>query len=55
MSDHSLSTRFFIGVIVINKSSIKPRKIPTQDRALFTTNAIMEATAHILREEGYSH
>jgi len=53
MSNHSLSTRFFIGVTVINKSSIKPRKIPTQGRALFTINAIMEATAHILREEGY--
>ncbi len=54
MSNHSVSTRFFIGVIVINKSSIKPRKIPTQDRARFTINAIIEATAHILREEGYS-
>ena len=35
------------------KSPITPRKTPTQGRAHFTVNAILEATAHILREEGY--
>lgn len=54
MSNYSLYTRFFIGVIVIKKTPIKPRKTATQDRARFTINAIMEAAAHILRKEGYS-
>ena len=35
------------------KSSITPRKTPAQARAHFTVNAILEAAAHILREEGY--
>ena len=52
-SNHSLPTRFVIGVIVIKKLSIKPRKTPLQDRARFTVNTILESAAHILREEGY--
>ena len=35
------------------KSSITPRKTPAQARAQFTVNVILEAAAHILREEGY--
>lgn len=54
MSNCSFSTRFLLGVAIINRSSIEPRKIPTQERARFTTNAILEAAAHILRKEGYS-
>ncbi|MEN9566971.1 MAG: hypothetical protein RLZZ69_2167 [Cyanobacteriota bacterium] len=36
------------------KSSAKPRKQPQQDRSRMTVEAILEATAHILTERGYS-
>lgn len=32
--------------------TVKPRKNPSQDRAKRTVDAILQATAHILREEG---
>lgn len=35
------------------KSSTTPRKLPQQDRSRTTVEAILEATAHILTEEGY--
>jgi AcrR family transcriptional regulator len=35
------------------KPSIKPRKQPQQDRSKVTVEAILEATTHILTEEGY--
>jgi len=53
MSNSSVSTRILLESPLPNKSSITPRKTPTQDRARFTITAIMEATAHILREEGH--
>jgi AcrR family transcriptional regulator len=36
-----------------NKPNTTPRKQPRQDRSRITVVAILEATAHILREEGY--
>jgi AcrR family transcriptional regulator len=36
-----------------SKFNTKPRKLPRQDRSRITVEAILEATAHILREEGY--
>jgi AcrR family transcriptional regulator len=36
------------------KSSAKPRKLPQQDRSRITVEAILEATARILTEKGYS-
>jgi len=36
------------------KIDVKPRKIPAQQRAKFTVNAIKEAAAHILTEHGYA-
>ena len=35
------------------KRSTTPRKLPQQDRSRTTVEAILEATAHILTEEGY--
>jgi AcrR family transcriptional regulator len=35
------------------KRSIVPRKLPQQDRSRLTVEAILEATTHILVEEGY--
>jgi AcrR family transcriptional regulator len=35
------------------KRSVVPRKIPQQDRSRMTVEAILEATTHILTEEGY--
>lgn len=35
------------------KRSKVPRKLPQQDRSRITVEAILEATAHILTEEGY--
>ncbi|MGG6295742.1 TetR/AcrR family transcriptional regulator [Leptolyngbya sp. AN02str] len=35
------------------KRSIIPRKLPQQDRSRLTVEAILEATTHILTEEGY--
>jgi AcrR family transcriptional regulator len=35
------------------KRSVTPRKLPQQDRSRITVEAILEATAHILTEEGY--
>jgi AcrR family transcriptional regulator len=35
------------------KRSITPRKLPKQDRSRITVEAILEATTHILTEEGY--
>lgn len=35
------------------KRSTIPRKLPQQDRSRLTVEAILEATAHILTEEGY--
>jgi AcrR family transcriptional regulator len=35
------------------KRSTNPRKSPQQDRSRLTVDAILEATAHILTEEGY--
>ncbi len=36
-----------------SKPSTKPRKQPQQDRSRVTVEAILEATTHILTEEGY--
>ena len=36
-----------------SKRSIKPRKLPRQERSRVTVEAILEATAHILTEKGY--
>lgn len=38
---------------MLRKSSTKPRKLPQQDRSRVTVQAILEATTHILTEEGY--
>jgi AcrR family transcriptional regulator len=35
------------------KRSTMPRKLPQQDRSRITVDAILQATAHILTEEGY--
>jgi AcrR family transcriptional regulator len=35
------------------KRSTNPRKLPQQDRSRMTVEAILEATTHILTEEGY--
>jgi AcrR family transcriptional regulator len=35
------------------KRSINPRKLPQQDRSRLTVEAILEATTHILTQEGY--
>ena len=35
------------------KIDVKPRKLPAQERAKFTVNAIKEAATHILVEQGY--
>ncbi len=35
------------------KTPTKPRKLPQQDRSKVTVDAILEATAHILIQEGY--
>jgi AcrR family transcriptional regulator len=35
------------------KRSTRPRKLPQQDRSRVTVEAILEATTHILTEEGY--
>lgn len=35
------------------KRSTSPRKLPQQDRSRMTVEAILEATTHILTEEGY--
>ncbi|MDJ0569023.1 MAG: TetR/AcrR family transcriptional regulator [Pleurocapsa sp. MO_192.B19] len=36
-----------------SKRSVKPRKLPQQERSRITVEAILEATAHILTEKGY--
>jgi AcrR family transcriptional regulator len=36
-----------------SKRSTNPRKLPQQDRSRVTVEAILEATTHILTEEGY--
>jgi AcrR family transcriptional regulator len=36
-----------------NKPATTPRKLPRQDRSRITVEAILEATTHILVEEGY--
>lgn len=36
------------------KRSTTPRKLPQQDRSHMTVEAILEATTHLLTEEGYS-
>lgn len=36
------------------KHSTTPRKLPQQDRSRITVDAILEATTHILTEEGYN-
>lgn len=35
------------------KRSVNPRKLPQQDRSRLTVEAIIEATTHILTQEGY--
>ena len=35
------------------KRSTSPRKLPQQDRSRMTVEAILEATTHILTEEGW--
>jgi AcrR family transcriptional regulator len=35
------------------KRSVNPRKLPQQDRSRLTVEAILEATTHILTQEGY--
>jgi AcrR family transcriptional regulator len=35
------------------KHSVNPRKLPQQDRSRLTVEAILEATTHILTQEGY--
>jgi AcrR family transcriptional regulator len=40
-------------IFMINKPVTKPRKLPKQDRSRVTVEAILEATTHILVEEGY--
>lgn len=41
------------GISMPRKRSIIPRKLPQQDRSRTTVEAILEATTHILTEEGY--
>jgi AcrR family transcriptional regulator len=36
-----------------HQRSTNPRKLPQQDRSRITVEAILEATTHILIEEGY--
>ncbi|MDJ0635320.1 MAG: TetR/AcrR family transcriptional regulator [Xenococcaceae cyanobacterium MO_188.B29] len=36
-----------------SKCSLKPRKLPQQERSRLTVEAILEATTHILTEKGY--
>jgi AcrR family transcriptional regulator len=38
---------------VPRKRSVNPRKLPQQDRSRLTVEAILEATTHILTQEGY--
>jgi AcrR family transcriptional regulator len=38
---------------MVSKRPKTPRKLPQQSRSRFTVDAILEATAHILVEEGY--
>jgi AcrR family transcriptional regulator len=40
-------------ILMPRKRSATPRKLPQQDRSRSTVEAILEATAHILTEEGY--
>jgi AcrR family transcriptional regulator len=40
-------------MIMARKDSANPRKQPQQDRSKVTVEAILQATAHILTEEGY--
>jgi AcrR family transcriptional regulator len=44
---------FYSGVFMPNKTTITPRKLPKQSRSKVTVEAILEATTHILVEEGY--
>jgi AcrR family transcriptional regulator len=41
------------GISMPRKHSTNPRKLPQQDRSRMTVEAILEATTHILTEEGY--
>jgi AcrR family transcriptional regulator len=41
------------GIFMPNKPATNPRKLPKQDRSKVTVEAILEATTHILVEEGY--
>jgi AcrR family transcriptional regulator len=41
------------GVLMPSKSATTPRKLPKQERSRITVEAILEATTHILVEEGY--
>jgi AcrR family transcriptional regulator len=40
-------------VLMPCKRSVNPRKLPQQDRSRLTVEAILEATTHILTQEGY--
>jgi AcrR family transcriptional regulator len=44
---------FYSGIFMPNKSPTTPRKLPKQSRSKVTVEAILEATTHILVEEGY--
>jgi AcrR family transcriptional regulator len=44
---------FYSGVLMPSKSATTPRRLPKQDRSRVTVAAILEATTHILVEEGY--
>jgi AcrR family transcriptional regulator len=41
------------GISMSRKRSTSPRKLPQQDRSRMTFETILEATTHILTEEGY--
>jgi AcrR family transcriptional regulator len=44
---------FYSGIFMPNKPPTTPRKQPKQSRSKVTVEAILEATTHILVEEGY--
>jgi AcrR family transcriptional regulator len=44
---------FYLGIFMPNKHLTTPRKLPKQSRSKVTVEAILEATTHILVEEGY--
>jgi AcrR family transcriptional regulator len=44
---------FYLAVFMPSKPATTPRKLPKQERSRITVEAILEATTHILVEEGY--